>query len=117
MTTKVVLILLLNFLHGVILHAFLLSAHLFKLHIFKENTFRNKIRVSNKLDPDQTGRFMEPGIGPDLWQRLSAINKSCQGQVKILCLYIIFTHISLEFFLCDIGKQCKTRSNAAICGV
>ena len=68
-TINVVLILLFNFLHGVILHAILFSAHLFKLKIFKEKTFRNKIRVSNKLDPDQTGRFMEPGLGPDLLQR------------------------------------------------
>ena len=27
-----------------------------------------------------------------------------------------WTHVSLASFLCDIGKQCKTRSDAAKCG-
>ena len=35
----------------------------------------NTIRVSNSLDPDQTRHFVEPDLGPNCLQRLSADNK------------------------------------------
>ena len=40
--------------------------------IFKTNRFRNTIRVSNSLDPDQARRFVGPDLGPNCLQMLYA---------------------------------------------
>ena len=62
-----------NFLpHCIILHAFLSSAEFFKINLFLKNYFRNTIRVSNSLDPDQARHIVGPGLGPNCLQRLSA---------------------------------------------
>ena len=45
-----------------------------KLTISK-NSFRNTIRVSNGLDPDQDRHFVGPDLGPNCLQRLSADEK------------------------------------------
>ena len=37
----------------VILHVFLSSAVFFHIHVFQKKSFRNTIRVSYSLDPDQ----------------------------------------------------------------
>ena len=41
-----------------------------------EKSFRNTIRVSNGLDPDQDRQNVGPDLGPNCLQRLSADNKS-----------------------------------------
>ena len=41
-----------------------------------KKSFRNTIRVSNSLDPDQARRFVGPDMGLNCWQRLSADDKS-----------------------------------------
>ena len=43
---------------------------------FSKNYFRNTIRVSNSLDPDQARHFVGPDLGPNCLQRLSADNTS-----------------------------------------
>ena len=43
---------------------------------FFENSFRNNIRVSNSLDPDQARRFVGPDLGPIFLPRLSAEDES-----------------------------------------
>ena len=43
----------------------------------KENSFRNTLRVSNSLEPDQDPHSVGPGLGPICLQRLSADDKSC----------------------------------------
>ena len=40
--------------------------------IFWKNSFRNTIRMSNSLDPDQARRFVGPDLGPNCSPRLSA---------------------------------------------
>ena len=35
------------------------------LTIFKINSFRNPIRLSNRLDPDQDRHFVGPDLGPN----------------------------------------------------
>ena len=40
---------------------------------FSKKIFRNTIRVSNSLDPDQALRFVGPDLGPNCLQRLSAV--------------------------------------------
>ena len=41
---------------------------------FWKNSLRNTIRVSNSLVPDQSCFFVEPGLGSNCLQRLSADN-------------------------------------------
>ena len=54
---------------------FFVFADFFNINFFK-NSFRNTIRVSNSLDPDQARHLCWPNVGPDLGQnclhRLSA---------------------------------------------
>ena len=38
---------------------------------FSKNSFRDTIRVSNSVDPDQAGHFVGPDLGPICLQRLS----------------------------------------------
>ena len=53
---------------------FLSSADFFKINYFQKNSFRNTIRVSNILDPDQVQHFVGPDLGPNYLQNLSADN-------------------------------------------
>ena len=48
------------------------SADFFQKSTFSKIYFRNTIRVSNSLDPDQTRRFVGPNLGPNCLQMLSA---------------------------------------------
>ena len=48
----------------------------FKL-TFSKKSFRNTIRVSNSLDPDQAGHFVGPDLDPNCLQRLLT-----EGDVK-----------------------------------
>ena len=51
---------------------------IFKI-FFIENSFRNTIRVSNNLDPDQARHFVGRDLGPNCLQRLSADDTRRQG--------------------------------------
>ena len=42
----------------------------------KKKSFRNTIRVSNSLDPDQVRRFVGPDLDLNCLKRLSADDKS-----------------------------------------
>ena len=44
---------------------------------FLKNSFKNNIRVSNCLDPDQDGHSFSPDLSPNCLHRLSADDKSC----------------------------------------
>ena len=46
----------------------------FKL-TFLKISFRNTVKVSNGLDPDQDQHFVGPDLGPNCLQRLSAEEK------------------------------------------
>ena len=48
----------------------------FKIN-FYENSFRNAIRVSIRLDPDQVRHSVKPDLGPNYLESLSADNKIC----------------------------------------
>ena len=53
----------------VIFHAcFLSSADFIQNQLFREIKFRNTIRVSNRLDPDQVRHFVGPDLGPNCLQ-------------------------------------------------
>ena len=56
----------------VIFHAFVVLCCLFSKLTFSINSFRNTIRVSNSLDPDQDRQNVGPDLGPNCLQRLSA---------------------------------------------
>ena len=51
---------------------FLLYADFFQNQLFRKNSFRNNIKASNSLYPDQTQHFVRPDLGPNCLQRLSA---------------------------------------------
>ena len=51
---------------------------IFQNQLFSKHSFRNTIRVSNGLDPDQGRRFVGPCLGPNCLQRLSADDTSGQ---------------------------------------
>ena len=51
---------------------FLSSAKKFSKSTFSKNSFRNTIRVSNSLDPDQARRSVGPDLVPNCMQKLSA---------------------------------------------
>ena len=56
----------------------LLLADFFKINfqLLSTNSFRNTIRVSNSLDPDQDQLSVGPDPGPNSLQRLCADGKS-----------------------------------------
>ena len=49
---------------------------------FLKNYFRNTIRVSNSLDPDQARHSVGPNLDSNCLQRLSADGIICDWQVK-----------------------------------
>ena len=72
-----------NSLHkGVIFHAYLLSGD-FSISTFLKNTFKDTIRVSNSLDPDQARHFVGHDPGPNCLQRSSADATSRQRANRI----------------------------------
>ena len=60
---------------------FLSSADFFK-STFSKNSFRNTIRVSNSLDPDQARQNVGPDLGPNCMQRLSADDTGRQKAMR-----------------------------------
>ena len=52
-----------------IFHAFLSSAYFFSNSTVSENIFRNTIRVSNSLDPDEAEHFVGPDLVPNYLQK------------------------------------------------
>ena len=58
------------------------SADFFQSYLFQKKYFRNTIRVSNGLNPDQNRRSVGPDLGRKRFQRLSADNKSRGEQGK-----------------------------------
>ena len=61
-----------------ILHALLSSADFFQNQPFRKKFFRNTIKVSTILDPDQVRHSVGPDLGPNCLQRLSADDTSRQ---------------------------------------
>ena len=57
---------------------FLSSTDFFSKLAFSKISFRNTIRVSNSLDPDQVRRFVGPDLGLNCLQRLTADDISRQ---------------------------------------
>ena len=51
----------------------LLSADIFSKLSLSKNSFRNTIRVSNRLDPDPDRHSVGPHLGPNCLQRLSQL--------------------------------------------
>ena len=55
---------------------------------FSRKSFRNTIRVSNNLDPDQVRHFVGPDLGPDCLQRLLADAKVATSRERVMGLRI-----------------------------
>ena len=54
---------------------------------FSNNSFRNTIRVSNSLDPDQARHFVGPDLGPNCLQRLSADDTGSDKELSMFTYY------------------------------
>ena len=63
---------------------FLSSVDFFLKLTFSKKYFRNTIRVSNSMDPDQAQPFVGPDLGPNCLQRLSADDKSRYGATELI---------------------------------
>ena len=80
------------------------SANFFKINFFKKKIFRNTIRVSNALDPDQDRHFVGPDLGPNCLQRLTIkVSASKERVLKsvfiiylLLCTYMIRSQYSRD---------------------
>ena len=69
---------------------FMSSADCFQNQFFFKISFRNTIRMSNSLDPDQAQHFVGPYLGPNCLQMLSADDKNHQTKSnKSMCIYQI----------------------------
>ena len=55
---------------------------------FLKNSFRNTIRKSNSLDPDQARSFVGPDLGPNCLPRLSADDT---GKAYLISSVLIFS--------------------------
>ena len=68
----------------VIFHSFFVVCWPFSQLTFLKNSFRNRIRVSNSLDPNLDRHSVGPDLGPNCLQRLSVGYKicSCSHRVK-----------------------------------
>ena len=55
--------------YWVILNSYLSSANFFSKSASLKNSFRNTIRMSNSLDPDQARHFVWPDLGPNCMLR------------------------------------------------
>ena len=49
---------------------------------FSKNYFRNTIRVSNSLDPDQVRHLVGPDLGPNCLQRVKADGTKVNQKLK-----------------------------------
>ena len=68
----------------VIFHDFMIlsSADFFSKSNFSKNSFRNSVRLSNKLDPYQARRYVGSDLGSNCLQMLSA-DDTGKKRVKI----------------------------------
>ena len=80
----------LNSAYWVYCHAYLSSIDFFQNKLCQKNSFRNTIRVSSSLNPDQVRRFVGPDLGPNCLQRLSADDTSIQ---RVYCLSALYTTV------------------------
>ena len=55
---------------------------IFSKSTFLKNSFRNTIRVSNSLNPDQAGQNVGPDLGPNCLPRLSAEDTCRQSVIQ-----------------------------------
>ena len=61
----------------------MLSADFLK-KTFSKNSFRNTVRVSNSLDPDQDRHSVGPNLDSNCLKRLSAFVPASKESVKVL---------------------------------
>ena len=76
--------------------AFLLSVISFLKLTFAKKSFRNTIRVSNSLDPNQAQRFFGPDLNPNCLQRLSTIKAATSGERVKSCQILIYLSFLFE---------------------
>ena len=81
----------------------------FSKSTFLKYSFRNTIKVSNSLDPDQARHLGGHGLGPNCLQMLSADDTSRQSFNSCHAEYFYVLHSSpiLIMLTCSIAINCK----------
>ena len=69
---------------------------------FSKNSFRNTIRVSNSLDPDQPPTFVWPGLGPNCLQKSSADDTRRQRVDSYPANIFMFWKMLSAYYVCCI---------------
>ena len=65
---------------------------------FLKNYFRNSVRVSDILDPDQARHIVGPNLGPNCLQRLSAEDTSRQSIIHLCTCMQHMYHVGLQVY-------------------
>ena len=79
-----------------IFHVLVVVCLLFSKLTYSKNAFRNTIRVTHSLDPDQDRCFVSPDLGPKCLRRLPADNKSRGLQTKSYGIVYLKTLVLLN---------------------
>ena len=86
---------------------------------FSLNSFKNTIRVSNGLEPDQDGCSVGPDLDPNCLQRLSADNKVATSMEKVK--YLLVNHFIIPYCLTKYQgsfvyetSRCQSRHKALV---
>ena len=92
----------------------------FKKSTFSKNSFRNTIRLSNSLDPDQAQQNVGPYLGSNCFQMLSADGTNRQRVKEDLHFYGELNMVSFEqnfyIFSCFPGKNVHFLSLSELIG-
>ena len=81
-----------------IFHDFLLPAYFFSNLTFSKYIFRNTIRVSNGIDPDQAQLSVGTDLGPNCLPRLSTNNKYRCWQAELRKQIHVFNDLRQLFY-------------------
>ena len=66
-------------------------AGIFSKFNFSKNSFRNTVRVSNSLDPDQDRHYVGPDLGHNCLPSLSTDEVTIAIGTKIVCFVICYS--------------------------
>ena len=95
----------------------------FQSKLFRKQSFRNTIRVSNSLDPDQARRYVGPDLDQNCLQRLSLISVDRSGRQRVTVKqyeYIVSMIYKINALKrikngCQVEDLAPTLKNSLIC--
>ena len=77
----------------------------FSKSTFSKNSFRNTIRVSSSLDPDQTRRFVGPDLVPNCLHKLLAVDtRSKELKARFIGCFYYYYYFLFPFIIINIDS-------------